>query len=344
MRRINSLTVFCRAAAAAALLAASLASCMHDSLKDEPGRELVLVASSEAQVKAPIAGETFPQDRSLRLSARISGGETWFTAVPFAYDAQAAAWRGQPAKFWPMTGTLDFLSVSAGSYDTAVAWNADPASGAVLTVADNSAVQEDILFASRQGAALPGNVPLLYSHALALLQMSVSADVAYNAATNTGITVSSIELLPAWWGGRVVATAASNAVTYAWSDLSSRKERSVLEGASFGVPASATDVGTAVMLPPQAAPGFTVNYTQHNGYDASGGEVNLPLSFTHIPTEGYLLSGQRWTWGIHFGLDYITVNGSIEPWHEVSQEVTMAVFSTVGSTVTPKTADGDWQQ
>ena len=336
-------TIFCRVAVATALLVVSTASCMHDSLKDEPGRELILVASPEASVKAPVTGETFPQSRSLLLSSRITGGETWFTAVPFTYDSGSGAWRGQPAKFWPLTGTLDFLSVSAGSYDTAVAWNADPASGAELTVGDNSTVQEDILFASRQGAALPGNVPLLYSHALALLQMSVSADVAYDAATNTGITVSSIELLPAWWGGRVVATAASNAVTYAWSDLSSRKERSVLEGASFGVPASATDVGAAVMLPPQAAPGFTVNYTQHNGYDASGGEVNLPLSFTHIPTEGYLLSGQRWTWGIHFTLDHVTVNGSIEPWHEVSQEVSMALFSTVGTTVTPKTADGEWQ-
>lgn len=338
------MTAFFRTIGAVALLAVVSVSCMHDSLKDEPGRELILVASPEASVKAPVTGGTFPQSRGLLLSSRITGGETWFTAVPFTYDSGSGAWRGQPAKFWPLTGTLDFLSASVGAYGDAVAWNADPASGVELTVGDNSTVQEDLLFASRQGAALPGNVSLLYSHALSLLQMSVSADVAYDAATNTGITVSSIDLLPAWWGGHVVATASSNAVTYAWSNLSSRKERSVLVGASFGVPVSSAPVGEAVMLPPQAAPGFTVNYTQHNGYDAAGGEVNLPLSFTHIPTEGYLLSGQRWTWGIHFTLDHVTVNASIEPWHEVSQEVSMALFSTVGTTVTPKTADGEWQQ
>lgn len=319
---------------------AAAVSCVTVSAPTEA--EIVLRPVTEAPVKAPVLGTAFPAGRTLLLSATTDGGAEWFTGIPFRRDASSGVWRGTSPKYWPPRSTLAFFSCSTEAFSSSLSWNAVATTGATVVVADNGDAQDDILFSAATGASSSQSVTMRYSHAMALLSFTASADLAYDAAANTGVTITALTLSPAWWGGTLAVTAAAPSVSFAWGALSARRERAV-DGASVSVTASAAEVGAPLVLPPQPLVGFTVEYVLHNGRDAGGAAVDLPLDYTYIPDDGALESGVRTVYNIHFALGYVYVSTTLEPWHEVSQEVTTGLFSTQGVTTTGYYIGGDWQ-
>lgn len=323
------------------LIALAASSCVENIVTEENGSELFLRPVESPAVKAAMTGTTFPLDRALSLSS-TRGGAAWFTGVTFRHDATLGAWHGVPSKYWPLEGTLNLFSCSTVSWGSALSWSVPATSGATLVMGDNSATQDDIVFASAASVAPAAPVPMVFSHAQTMVSFTVGADVAYDETTNTGIAITGITLSPAWWSGTVVATASGNTVSYAWSALGTRAEVAVT-GIAGGVPASATAKGAPLMLPPQAAVGFSVEYVQHNGFDAEGDPVNLPLVYTYIPEELDWTAGTRNVYGIWFTLDDVLVNADIEPWQEVTLEVATSAFITGGVDVTSHTIGGEWQ-
>ena len=205
-----------------------------------------------------------------------------------------------------MEGTLDFLAVASAGYNSAasgiaptVVWGEsdNAAKKAVLTVPDNSAKFDDLMYGAANGCSSgTAGSALVLRHAMTSVVFFAKSNVAYDASTNTGITITGITLDGAKFSGTLTvsnpsAGGGSGDLTAAWSSLGDQKDHiaaRVWNSANSGVLTNesalselhlSTTAGSLstdpfgeayVILPPQAAVPFTISYTIHNGFASDG--------------------------------------------------------------------------
>ena len=229
------------------------ASCNKEALtyyeaEAEPIQVRAMTASSLI-TKAGIAGTTMPTNRQIVVSAYknidtdVAGSDTaqdYFEGITFSYDASSTPGKWREAKYWPLTGTLDFLALSTEGYvstahpftsaqlaetytvgdgtsyqvktykvrdgiaPTSITWgeNSNCAKKVVAVIPDNSEKQDDILYGAlnAQSYNSSGN-PIVFKHALSAIAFVASSNIAYNGSTNFGITIDSISIDGAKYSG-----------------------------------------------------------------------------------------------------------------------------------------------
>lgn len=343
---------------ATALLAPS--ACNKESDKGLSSETEIGLRAMSSATKSAINGTAFPDGYDMLVSAyfnigSFAAGDTpknYFEGIHFAKNGTAWKSTTEP-KYYPIDGTLDFLAIaSAGLKDAdagvvpTAAWGASSnvAKQVVVTVPDNSAKFDDLLYgaANAQGISTSGT-GIAFQHAMTSVVFVAKCNVAYDATTNVGITLTGITIDGAKYSGTLTvenpaAGGGTGDLTAAWSDLGSpvdHVDARVWDSGNTGITTDETPFvlmtqhltttatvidashpfGDAyVLLPAQAAVPFTIHYTQHNGFQAdSHTELNVDHQYRVTPS-GTWAMGKKNIYSLNFTLTEIQVVPEVTDW------------------------------
>lgn len=307
-----------------ALLALLPVSCTDDlGVAVRPsGREIGLSPLRDVAVKGG-ALAAFPADAAIRLGAVLSvdgqAPDAWFTDVPFAKDGDS--WKASPAKYWPTAGTLSFLGWWTPSLSVTASWGGPSSQNLVLTVPANDTAQDDLLAGWASGlSSQDGPFTLPMRHLMAQVVFAAACEENYAAATNSGITVKGIEIIGAADAGRCTVT--PSAVTpVTWSNLGAAADRTVKNLSATVLTTAQRPLGAGYLLPGQAARGFRIRYTIHNGHDASGADQDNDCVYIYEQPSGAAAwaAGRRYLYELTFSLDGISVAPSVTEWRDAPE-------------------------
>jgi len=304
-------------------LALSLAACQKNTGEVSAGGEKLVCISpvTTSVTKAPVAGTSFPDNRTMILSAYYNADEgtsaNYFSGVSFV--KAGGFWTS--GKYWPANGSLDMLAYSADGLSVDPTYDTNVSEGVTLDIPDNSSVQCDILwgYASDRRYSSEGTA-ISFKHAGASIAFTAKSNIAYNAGTNIGITIESIVLNAVQSSGMVKL---NSDLTCVWSDLGDTTDIT-LPGLTDGyhIPAKAVDLSETpfgigekgLLVLPQTSTSFTVTYTIHNGKDDSGNKMdNKGLKFTY-DIDGDWVYAKKYVYALRFELNSISVIPSITDW------------------------------
>jgi len=320
----------------------TLVSCADFSLSG-PQHEIVFEPVSDVITKGssqgPISGTTFPDNRTVLLSAYYtaqsgdSGSGNYFTDIPFTKYGSPSVWRGgtytqQNPKYWPSRGTMNYIALSkensaSGSSlaGTVSHPGSNTASSLRYAMPDNSSIQDDVMFAysGAQACSSHADVPLVFQHAQA--QIAVTAACAVNTG-NFGVSIRGIYLRKAQYSGIVTATPANNSsVSFAWSGLGSQNASvafGTTSGAGTRLTTSQVQYGKGIMVPAQSPSGAAsgidiyIEYTMHNGYKADGSTAdNVLMTYTYTVPNTNWNSSMRYVYAFSFSMNEISVSASV---------------------------------
>lgn len=343
---------------ATALLA--LSACNKESDKGVYSETEIGLRAMSSATKSAINGTAFPDGYDMLVSAyfntgAFAGGDTpknYFEGIHFAKNGTAWKSTTQP-KYYPIDGTLDFLAIASAGLNTpgngivpTAAWGAgDPSNVAkqvVVTVPDNSAKFDDLLYgaANAQGISTSGT-GIAFQHAMTSVVFVAKCNVAYDATTNVGITLTGITIDGANYSGTLTvenpaAGGGTGDLTASWSDLGSPVDHvaaRVWDSGNTGIKTdesafssldltnTATAIDTShpfgdayVLLPAQAATPFTIHYTQHNGFKADGTtKLDVDHQYQVTPSGNWAM-GKKNIYSLNFTLTEIQVTPEVTNW------------------------------
>lgn len=263
--------------------------------------------------RSPISGTALPVSRSIVMAAYYNapggGGSNYFSGRIFSYHS-GTTWQLSSA-YWPLAGSLDMLgySLADASHVSSVIWGGNNAASVTMTLADNSGNQDDLVVGGAS-ALTSASKAITFRHAETMLAFTAYTDVAYNASSNTGVTVTGLTVNGAYHSGTVSCTRSGSAVSFFWSSLGSSAAALSLPSLSstdLGVSAAALAGTPGLILPAQSAVAFTVYYTLHCGRDGLGGAIDKSMSYTHTPA-GSWSAGTKYTYCLYITNSGVTVN------------------------------------
>lgn len=270
--------------------------------------------------KAPIAGNVFPNDRTITLSAyhnsEYTQSSNFFSGIKF--ENSGDVWTS--GKYWPLNGSLDLLAYSADGLNVTAEYGENVADSVTLVVPDNSIAQTDILWAGAEEQTFQssGNA-MVFKHALASIGFTAKSNLAYDPVSNTGITITGIKV-SALSSGKAVLR---RDMSCSWSELSDSTDI-VLPGLDEGYDVTTTteshdsspyglgEVGVLVI--PQEAKSFSVIYTLHYGRDTTGAVINKVGETNVCKCTGKWEAGKKYIYKLDMTLDEIIVSSTILEW------------------------------
>lgn len=350
-------------------------SCNELTTSIESEYPIFMSPGVDVATKSAIDGQVFPTTRSMKVSAYYnapSGRGTsanYFSNTRFTYNPSTGIWAATDTKYWPFSctegatpqGTLDLFAYSVSDDGTgacdvagytpsyhlpAGAPGTNVAQGCTVVVPDNFSNQYDMLFGrstsrtrTTSGSNVDRAVSMTMNHAMALIIFSASCNVARDPDSNFGITINSIVLEDAYYGGTVAIDATQPVGSQCtWYPLTGQHGPSAsnagfsLSMSNYDVPTSMMDItaagnhmgigGVGILVPEQQVTRFYITYTLHNGKDDAGNPVNNTLTYIYqIPTSGtysvdggYWLEGKKYNYQIAFTLTGITITPSVTNW------------------------------
>ena len=275
------------------------------------------VADGTETKAGPISGTSFPTDLSMCLTSYSSTtGTTFFNDIPFSYNNDAGGWKATNGKYWPQTGTLDFIAYSCPGLTPTVTYATPNATTGITSfvTGDNRTVQADLMFGGAENCSYsPSSKPTFsFKHALSLVTFTAACpDVVYDSSTNTGVTIESITLATANYGGTCAVSRSGNTISgISWTSLANSYNGNPVPGiSSQGLTMSQSAVGNGVLLPPQNAVNFTINYTVH-----SGPGNNTSKSYTYS-NSGSWTASNRYVYAIEISIGYeVVVSAQVTDW------------------------------
>jgi hypothetical protein len=307
----------------------ALTACNNDAVLEKntsstQQKEIAFEAIATPATRAAVNVATMPTSYTLKVAAYdATAGANYFEGTSFTYSN--SQWTG--GRYWPFTtAVINFLAythfdnITSGGFCTN-----DYADFACLTMADNSTLQNDLMYAAGQGSvtggnsyAYPENVPMTFKHAQAWIQFTIKAGT---AASIGKITVDSITLNQVACSGIFEANyqnynvAETPSVVGSWSDYSGTNIGVVRSG-STSLTASAVEFGNLLVVPEQGTTGFTIHYTlDGNQYD---------YVYTLNPeSTGALVGGTKYVYNISLSVHEIVVAPTVAEWGSAGTDVTI---------------------
>lgn len=305
-------------------------------------RGISLRAMTREVTRSAAGGTLFPEDYVMAVSAWYNPegerdeGKPYFRNARFVNEA--GLWKED--KYWPLSGTLDFLAYACAGLKNGGGplpfWDGNPAAGVTLTVADNSADFDDLLYAaSAEQVCYDGGNTLLFAHAMTAVCFTFASSVAYDAAANKGITIRRVSIDSAFWGGTLrvdnpSAGGGQGDLSASWTLLSARRDsvaarvwcgnagRSDEDAVGdYDVPAehsSATFGDAYGILPAQRGFSFTVVYVLHNGRNDEGEAVDYEIHYTYDASDDIWAAGYKTIYNVSFTMNEITVKPTVKKW------------------------------
>lgn len=320
-------------------------------------QEEISIRSMAGVTKSAINTTTFPVGYDMMVSAYKNVGAhagedvsaSYFEGIQFTKTGDT--WKSaRGPKYYPIDGTLDFLAVASAGYKTAgngiaptAVWgeSGNVAKKVVLTVPANHEKFDDLLYASNNAqSSSPSGTAMQFKHAMTSVCFTAKCNVAYNAETNTGITINSITIDNAKHSGTLTisnpsAGGGTGTLSAEWSSLGSAQthvaarvwaaantginpSEPALTGLNLGTTSKAIasyPFGEAyVILPPQGACSFTINYTIHNGFMANNTTAQDNTVEYQITPTGNWEMGKKYIYDLQFSLTEIQIVPTVVDW------------------------------
>ena len=217
-----------------AVAAAALASCSSDevvsqntTLTEPQQKEISLFALAQPSTRTAVQGATFPTTNTMEVKAYQSSATAgeYFAKTTFTRQEITTGvykWRGNTKQYWPLSpATINFFAVTGAGVAAADMTIADALASATVeydaTAANNASntaysatTQSDIMYAfqrksvTKSGNTLtfPGDVDMVFNHALALINFQIRA----GDDASTAIQIYKIELDGARYTGDLTIT------------------------------------------------------------------------------------------------------------------------------------------
>lgn len=354
-------------AAAAAVFA--LASCQKETTMRTGSEGLmneISLRTANGMVKSAINGTTFPAAYDMYVSAYrnldaahkgTDSAADFFEGIHFTKGTSDDVWHAVTPKYWPLTGNLDLLAIACAGYNSTAngivptcTWGegSNVAKKVVVTVPDNSAKFDDILFGAANAQAYNASgTAMAFKHSEAAIVFTAKSNIEYNATDNLGITINSIAVDSAMFSGTLTvsnpaAGGSTGDLSAGWSNLGDQKpsiKARVWDTTSVkrGINPSESELtdlhllytkskadslstfpfGEAyVILPAQPVTKFTITYTIHNGKDASGNALDNTLQYRYTALTGTWDQGNKYVYDINITLKEITIKPDVVAWSD----------------------------
>jgi hypothetical protein len=326
-----------------ALLA--LSACTNDTLVDEnttvnQPKEIAFKALATPATRGgdqyAVDGMDFPTDIDMKVAAYQVGttgvsAEVYFAETVFTYGLAGGSsstnttWGGATPQFWPLTpSTINFLAIANANADnnTGVVWGTNKADQVVITMADNSSAQRDLMYASGTGSVtqnadnslnIPSSVGMAFKHAQAWISFFVQAE----SPTEEAITLNSITLNGSKYNGTYTVTnnnynaATGVNATGAWSALGEAKPVVVPGWSPDNISSDGMEVvGEGLMIVPDDNDetgdftSFTLNYSY----------AGHTYNYTYTPVNTNVDQTKHYIYEITFKLHEVFVNATVADW------------------------------
>ncbi len=324
--------------AIAAIAACAKTEAVYTEGETEIQLSPVTALSTKANVNGVIDNTTYPTEEDFNVYAywaneaagsQFESAETYLNNVEFTNKGKF--WGGTTTYYWPKNGSLRFAAYSPSSLSMAHYLASDVYELNGLTYPTDLAQTYDILVAptseSYTAQTAAENVSVVFEHALSWITFKlVSAEVANNVFTVTDVIVNDVNN-----HGNLVADMKADTKTWstalpqtvtAYSDAAGQNVTTT--AAIFEKPFTDRELGSSLLVLPQATTTVTINFTQNEMKDNDNNvttpklenqTVTIPLTLAgNDPWE----AGKHYTYTVIFDLDEILINPSVEDWEEVT--------------------------
>lgn len=319
---------------------AALCACTKTSVVPDQGaleHEIAIAPFNGPLTKAAIANTgVLPSAYTMMVSAfynPVSGtGSSYFEGAPFT-NTSSNNWTG--SKYWPLSGTLDFLAYASG---TAVissptwTWTTSEKK-VVLTVGDNSTYYDDIVYGGAAAVTKGATTALSFNHAFAVAAFKFKSGTAFDSENNKGVKVNSVTVKNAYYGGELTISAPASPAASWGATLTNQKDFVAKNGdtamseLTLGTSFTENFFGDAyVILPPQTAVNFEISYDLHNGKIGSTNSTLENLTYTYTqptPSTPSWAMGSITYYEVTITPTEITIVPTVTNWTTGTTEVTV---------------------
>lgn len=321
-----------------------LSACTNLEVQADPGTQKEIgftpVTNLATKSEGPIDGTALPADFDMRVSAYhnavvTANSQDYFTGVKFAKNA-SNHWSEH--KYWPLSGTLDFLAyacrglnnASNGIVPTSVTWgdNSKVSEKVVMTVPDNDTKFDDLVYGgvlAKSWSDDNGNgVTINFKHAYAVVMFTFTSTYAPTDWTsntdNTGIEVTGVTVNGVSYGGPLTITNGATP-SASWGTLNAAKTNVAAHMAGTvqltGTASTAAFGDAYIIIPPQssASDTYTITYVLHMGKDGDGTtDLNKTLTYTgsFVTTDWEM--GKKYVYAVSIQPHEIQVNPTVTDW------------------------------
>lgn len=238
----------------------------------------------------------------------------YFEGAKFVYDADTQLWKGDPAKYWPTSGDMQFLALCPYPVNATITnnYNVDGTVKNVVfgTIDNNLKEQHDVLFSDILAVEAPQTAaqPLLFHHAYAQLNVTFKKTDSAAAVVVKSVTANEVNL-----NGVLTVTPAvgGGTSTAAWqTGLGVNRyflpaDATSVENGTLDAVLSATDAysPSPVLVIPGAQTQFTIVYTIDG----------VEHVYKHVLT-GEWLMGYKYTYNYTINVNEIMFSCTVEDW------------------------------
>lgn len=303
--------------AAAATIA--LSSCVkNDTVYTDAQTPMEFKAFNVASTKAPIEGTTFDQNISV-FAVYNNTGKAYFPETTFE-KKEAGRWGGNPARYWPTTGVMDFAAYSPAEAGTATADYTGGSINKISVVCADNDDQNDILYGDLlDNVTCPQTTPVAMQFHHALAQIVLKFKQGQAAAANTyQITVKKVVLNDVVLGGTLNITPAATS-TIEWEPKNTAIALQVNTANLTLTDDYAANTLQGVLLVPDVQTKVTIIYDITIGGQTNEVVQNVDLKDTAID-EGNWLAGRKYIYNLNINLKEIEFAPVVEPWDDAPEK------------------------
>ena len=282
----------------------ALSSCVKSESVDLGGKQAIAFkAFNEVNGRAIVEGTGYPTDGKFKVFAiHSTGSDEYFEPTDFGKGGSGSEWTGDPARYWPTFGTLDFAAYHPASLAGSATYGTGVINNVVVTLADNNkADQDDVMFSNLVNDASCTShetQAIVFNHALAQIEVHVvttEPDLfkVTNLTLNNTIQDGTLTVTPA-----VASTAA-------WTVKGDADNDMTLVSAATAVPTSATEIASVLVVPGDQT-SLDLQYT------IGGTPMTHPT--INLSGNGTWDMGKKYIYTISFGAHEIKFTPSVVDW------------------------------
>lgn len=241
---------------------------------------------------------------------------SYFQNAKFVYDAQTSLWKGEPAKYWPTSGDMDFLALCPYPVNATVTptYKVDGTIEKLTfgTIDNNLKEQHDVLYSDLLSVEAPQTAAqsLVFHHAYAQLNVAFqktdsAAAVVVKSVSVTGVNLTGVLTVTPVVGGESSAIWATPGEDFAINRYFLPTGATAVENGTLDQVLTATDFysPTPVLVIPGNQTSIVIVYTIDG----------VEHQYTHTLSETWDM-GYKYTYNYTINVNEIMFNCEVKPW------------------------------
>ena len=240
---------------------------------------------------------------------------SYFQNAKFVYDAQTSLWKGEPAKYWPTSGDMDFLALCPYPI-TATVTPTYKVDGTIETLSfgaidNNLKEQHDVLYSDLLSVEAPQTAAqsLVFHHAYAQLNVAFQKTDSAAAVVVKSVMATDVHLF-----GVLTVTPVGVESTATW-------QKSVLGVNRYFLPENASGVENGTLDQVLTA---TDSYSPTPVLVIPGNQTSIVIVYTIDGVEhqythtlsGTWDMGYKYTYNFTINVNEIMFNCEVKPWED----------------------------